>query len=150
MVAARSAALMLTGLLLTSLAGCATTHGRLTSSADRLEENAHAFASDSRYSSSSDERDTGMTHDAHELADSAREFRQTVNDRDAGDRDVKDSFDRLSRDYHALRDDVDHSDSREAREDLRPVTQAYLDVERDMEGYSGHDRYAEGDRGEPD
>lgn len=148
MIAAKSTALLLTGALLTALAGCATTHGRLSSSADRLEENAHAFATDSRYSASSEDRSSELAHDAHELADSSHEFRRAINDRHADDRDVKDAFDQVSHDYHSLRDDVDHSDSPDARADLRPVTQAYLDVERDMEGYSGHGRYAEGDRGE--
>jgi hypothetical protein len=38
---------------------------------------------------------------------------------------------------------VDRSDSREAQLDLKPVTEAYLDVEREMGGYRGdRDRYA--------
>jgi hypothetical protein len=45
---------------------------------------------------------------------------------------VKESFGRLSRSYHALRDEVERSDSREARIDLKPVTESYLDVEREM------------------
>jgi hypothetical protein len=45
---------------------------------------------------------------------------------------VKESFERLSRSYHALCDEVERSDSREARIDLKPVTKSYLDVEREM------------------
>ena len=54
------------------------------------------------------------------------------------------SFDDLSRSYHALRDDVQHSDSDYARRDLAPVTQAYLDVEDDMGG-AGPSRYSDAD-----
>ena len=36
---------------------------------------------------------------------------------------------------HALRDEVERSDSREARIDLKPITESYLDVEREMGGY---------------
>jgi hypothetical protein len=120
------------------LAACATTHGSLTTSADRLERSsdalAHRAASYSSYSA-----------DARELADEARDFRLTVTDRRADDRDVRDAFEKLSRDYHAVRDGVDRSNSRQAELDLRPVTTAYLDLERAIGGYPA-DRYAEHDR----
>jgi hypothetical protein len=57
-------------------------------------------------------------------------------------RDLDVAFESLSRSYHDLRDDVDRSDSREAQLDLKPVTEAYLDVEREMGGYRASDRYA--------
>lgn len=142
MVAARSISLTLIGVMLAALAGCATTHGRLTRSADRLERNASAFASDARYASDTVAANSEVSRDARDLADQADEFRHTVNDSRADDRDVQNAFDRLSRSYHTLRDDVDHSGSPQAMADMRPVTQAYLDVEGDMGGYPSH-RYAE-------
>jgi hypothetical protein len=119
------------------IAGCATTHGNLTSSADRLEHNADALARNARDGSIG-----SYSRDARELAGQAHTFRRTVQDRRADDPDVKSAFEELSRDYHNLRDGVDRSDSREAQVDLRPVTEAYLDVEREMGGYPDSHRYA--------
>ena len=110
------------------ISGCATTHGSLSSSADRLERNAAVLARNAPGSSS-------YSRDARELADEARDFRRTATDRRADDRDVKDAFERLSKDYHAVRDGVDHSNSSEAARELRPVTDAYLDIERAVGGY---------------
>ncbi len=118
------------------LAGCATTHGSLPSSADRLQRNAEVLARNARDDSSN------YSRDARELAAEARDFRLAVTDRRADDRDVKDSFERLSKDYHAVRDNVDRSHSRQAELDLRPVTDAYLDIERAVGGYPASDRYA--------
>jgi hypothetical protein len=131
-------------LVLAALAGCVTTHGNLASSADRLERNADALSSNSR-----DTRDygvaSGYSRDARELAEQTRDFRETLADRNADDRDVKAAFERVSHTYHKLREDVDRADSRQAEIDLRPITEAYLDVEREMGGYDRH-RYArEGD-----
>jgi len=117
------------------LAGCATTHGSLRSSADRLERNADTLARGAPSYSS-------YSGDARELADEARDFRVTVTDRRADDRDVKDAFEKLSHDYHAVRDGVERSNSHQAQVDLRPVTDAYLDIERAMGGYT-NDRYAD-------
>jgi hypothetical protein len=66
------------------------------------------------------------------------EFRSTVEDHSSTDSDVRVAFERLSRSCHAVRDEVDHSDSRTARSDLQPVTDSYLDIEREMGGYPGH------------
>ena len=115
------------------LAGCATTGGSLSSSADKLARNADTLArsadDDSRYS-----------RDARELADEAGDFHKLLSDRRADDRDVKTAFNELSRDYHALRDEVDRDDSRETRLDFRGVTEAYLDVEREMGRYAASER----------
>jgi hypothetical protein len=119
------------------LAGCATTHGNLSTSATRLERSSEVLARRAPVSSE-------YARDARELADEAHDFRLTANDRRADDRDVKDAFEKLSRDYHAVRDNVDRSNSRQAELDLRPVTDAYLDIERAMGGYPA-DRFA-GDR----
>lgn len=118
------------------LAGCATTHGSLTSSADRLERNAEVLSRNARDDS------PDYSRDARALASQARDFRLAVTDRRANDRDVKDAFERLSRDYHTVRDGVDRSHSRQAELDLRPVTDAYLDIERAVGGYPADRHYA--------
>lgn len=124
--------------LLVVLTGCATTHGSLASSAERLERNADALARDSRsYDSSS-----GYSNDARELADEAHDFRRAVTDQSADRRDVNAAFEQLSRRYHALRDEVDRSNSRDGEREFRPVTEAYLDVERAMGGYPNERRVA--------
>jgi hypothetical protein len=138
MIVARNIASTMAGLVLMALGGCATTHGNLTSSADRLERSADALNRDVRDEPASYSRDT------RELADRAHDFRRMVEDRRTDDRDVKASFEQLSRSYHAVRDEVDHSDSRQAQVDFKPVTEAYLDVEREMGGYPDSHRYARG------
>ncbi len=137
-----------------ALAGCATTrHGGLDSSADRLDRNAQAFAQDADEAPRGYSENTRYTEDARDFADRAHEFRRTVEDRDAGDRDAGDrdvraAFDELSRSYHELRDGVGRSDNPDARRDMQPVTQAYLDVEDNMRGTPS--RYSDaGYDGEP-
>ena len=115
------------------LAGCATTQSSLRSSADRLERNADALARDARGYDSSE-----YSRDAVQLADEAHD------DSRADRRDIDAAFQELSRKYHDLRDEIDRSNSREAQVDFRPVTEAYLDVERAVGGYPDRDsrRYA--------
>lgn len=128
-----------------ALAGCATTpHGGLDHSAYRLDQDAQAFAQDSEDAPRGYSEDTSYTEDARDFADRAHQFHRIVEDSSADSRDVRASFDELSRSYHALRDDVQHSESEDARRDLRPVTHAYLDVEDDVEG-TGPSRYSESD-----
>jgi hypothetical protein len=145
MMTAGKAAWLTASLMAIGLAGCATTrHGGLDSSADRLDRNAQAFAQDSEEAPRGYSENTAYTEDARDFADRAHEFRRTVEDRDVGDRDVKASFDELSRSYHALRDDVERSGDPAARRDMQPVTQAYLDVEDNMGG-APPSRYSEAD-----
>ena len=147
------AAWLAASLMTMALAGCATTrHGGLDSSADRLDRNAQAFAEDSRDAPRGYDESTSYTEDARDFADRAHEFRRTVEDRDTGDtgdRDVKVAFDELSRSYHALRDDVERSGSPDARRDMQPVTQAYLDVEDNMGGAQAPSRYSDEDDRNP-
>ena len=96
--------------------------------------NAQAFAQNAAEAPRGYDENTSYTEDARDFADRAHEFHRTVEDPGADKADVRASFDDLSRSYHALRDDVQHSDSDYARRDLAPVTQAYLDVEDDMGG----------------
>jgi hypothetical protein len=123
------------------IAACVTTSGSLSNSAERLERSAydlHADARDERLSSS-------YSRDAQDLAQEARDFRHTIEDHRASDRDKREAFADLSRSYHALRDEVEHSRDREAELDLKPVTDAYLDIEREMRRYGERDRYARDD-----
>ena len=137
-------------LMVIVLTGCATTrHGGLDSSADRLDRNAQDFAQASREAPRGYDENASYTEDARDFADRAHEFRRTVEDRDAEDRDVKTSFDELSRSYHALRDDVERSGNPDARRDMQPVTQAYLDVEDNMGGAQAPSRYSEEDDRDP-
>jgi hypothetical protein len=132
-------------LVAVSLAGCATTpHGGLDHSANRLDHNATAFAEDSQEAPRGYDEDANYTEEARDFADRAHEFRRTVEDPSSDKRDVSASFDELSRSYHTLRDDIQHSDSDAARHDLQPVTAAYLDVEDDMGG-AQPSRYSEAD-----
>jgi hypothetical protein len=71
-------------LVLAGVAGCVTTHGNLASSADRLERNADALTSDSRYTR--DHGTASYSRDARELAEETRDFRETLADRIAGER----------------------------------------------------------------
>jgi hypothetical protein len=122
-------------LMAVALAGCASTrHGGLNDSADRLDSNAQVFAQNAAEAPRGYDENTSYTGDARDFADRAHEFHRTVEDPGADKADVRASFADLSRSYHALRDDVQHSDSDYARRDLAPVTQAYLDVEDDMGG----------------
>jgi hypothetical protein len=119
-----------------ALCGCMTARSSLTNSAVNLDRSADALArtvSDAPPGDTSDR----YNRDVQALAEDAHAFRRTAEGHAASDADVRAAFDRVSRDYHAVRDDVDRSDSRTARDNLHPVTQSYLDVERDMSRYAG-------------
>jgi len=120
------------------LAGCATTQGNLASSAERLERSAEELRADARDDSAS----SGYYRDAQQFAEEARDFRRTLDDRHADREDVQDAFRDLSGRYHALRDEVERTRDRDAEIDFKPVTEAYLDVEREMRRYGDRDRYA--------
>ena len=147
MMTAGRARWLTASLVAVGLAGCATTHGGLNSSADRLDRNAQAYAQDTEEAPHGYAEHTGYTEDARDFADRAHEFRRTVEDEGADNRDVRASFDELSRSYHALRDDVERSGDRDARRDLQPVTQAYLDVEDNMGGAPSRYSQEDEDRG---
>lgn len=120
---------------LAALCGCVETRGNLTSAAERLEHNANAMARDARDLPSSEDYPAGYARDARQLADDAHEFRNTALDRGVSDPDTKAAFRRVSRSYLLVRDEAERSDSHDVRADLKPVTDAYLDVEREMGGY---------------
>ena len=145
MKAMRITVVTLASTAMLALFGCATGRSSLSNSAASLDRSADSLArrvSDEPAS----ETTTRYNRDVRALAEDAHEFRR-VSEQRASDSDVRAAFDRVSRDYHAVREDVDRSDSRVARDDLQPVTQSYLDVERDMGRYTGRP-YA--DRAYPD
>ena len=117
------------------LAGCVTTHGSLQSNAERLERSAVELQADAR-----DDGSNSYYRDAQEFAVEARDFRRTLEDRRADDDDIEDAFRDLSSRYHALRDEVERSRDRDAELDFKPVTEAYLDVEREMRRVDGDRR----------
>jgi hypothetical protein len=120
------------------LSGCATSpHGNLARSAERLDHNADVLARDDHGYAR-----TSYSREADELALKAHDFHRAVGDSRADKRDLDVAFESLSRSYHDLRDDVDRADNREAQLDLKPVTEAYLDVEREMGGYKAEGRTA--------
>lgn len=127
---------------LMSIGGCATTGGSLSGSATRLERSAVALQEEAR----DDGERSGYRADARELAEEARDFRRTVEDHRSSKEDVREAFSDVSKHYHAMRDEVERSRSRDAERDFQPVTAAYLDVEREMRSRDDRrDRYARDD-----
>lgn len=125
------------------LAGCASTGGGLASSAERLERASYAFQRDA----DAGREGRGYERDARSLAEEAKDFRMTLSDRRADDRDVRDAFQDLSRSYHAARDEVERNRGRDSAREFAAVTEAYLDVERAMNSSdSRRDRYAGDER----
>jgi hypothetical protein len=133
----KSTGLMVAACAVVGLAGCATTHGSLASSAERLERTSAELRADSRNDGSS-----AYYRDAQAFAEEARDFRRTLEDRHAERDDLNDAFRDLSGRYHALRDEVERVHDREIELDFKPVTEAYLDVEREMRRVGDRDRYA--------
>lgn len=145
MMTVRRAGWLTGSLMAVALTGCASTpHGGLDYSANRLDSDAQAFAQNAQEAPRGYNESRSYAEDAGDFADRAHEFRRTVEDPGADKRDIRASFDDLSRSYHSLRDDVQRSDSDYARRDLGPVTQAYLDVEDDMGG-AAPSRYSDAD-----
>jgi hypothetical protein len=127
---------------LMAVGGCATTGGSLSSSAERLERSAYALQEEAN---DSDVR-TDFRRDARELAEETREFNRVVEDRDSSKEDVHEAFEDVSRRYHALRDEVERDRDHEANAEFRDVTEAYLDVEREVRSRdSRRDRLARDD-----
>ena len=137
---ARNSASMATLAAVLGIAGCATTGGNLSSSSERLQNSAYELREDARDAGAN----SNLTRDADVFAEEARDFREVVRDHRGDDDDVQDAFRELSERYHALRDEVERTRSSEADKDFRPVTEAYLDVEREVRGSNEYesDRYA--------
>lgn len=115
------------------IAGCETTHFRTARAADTLDHRAGAFAARTCLEPNTSSQQ--HLRSACAFADQAYEFRQTLGN--AGDQEIVLVFQRLWRSYHALRDEVDGLHDRQLRADLKPVTQAFVDVQRHVKnGYS--------------
>ena len=137
--AGRLASSVLALALAGSIAGCVTSGGSLTNSAERLERSSYALEKNAYVQ----REDAGFRRDAVALAEEARDFRRTLTDSRADNADIRAAFSDLSRRYHELRDEVEHSHSRDAERDFQAVTDAYLDIEREMDR-PRKDRYARG------
>ena len=123
--------------IITVFTGCATTGASLSGSAERLERNAYALQKESR----DDGLRSSYAREARDLAEEARQFRRVLDHR-SRDGELQDAFADLSKRYHALRDEMDRTrNSRDANVEFKAVTDAYLDIEREMRR-KGHDRYA--------
>jgi len=150
---AGSLTMLLASLALAGLAGCAAnTRANLTNAADNLEYNANALVRDAGDQVARSADVTPRSHerlayasdyarDAHALARDAHEFRQVV-DEGGTERAVREAFDRVSRSYHAVRDEVAHSDNPQARRDLAPVTDSYRALQHELGIHPGSDEYA--------
>src|SRR5215472_16666847 len=144
MVVTRSVTVVVASLALAGLAGCAT-RGNLTNATENLEDNANAPVRDAHHeiARNADDEDTRSEYaadyvrDARALANAAHQLRLAVEDR-ASDSEVRAAFDRVRRSYHAVRDEVTHSDSRVARRDLGPVTDSSRAVEHELGIYPAH------------
>lgn len=151
----RSLTMLVAALALAALGGCASTRGNLTSAAHNLEYNANTLASDSGAYARGDEapppreaprpdevagypNDYAAARDARALARDAHEFRVVV-DEGGSDTDLRKAFDRVSRSYHAVRDEVDHSDNRQAHRDLGAVTDSYRSLQHELGIYQGNE-----------
>jgi hypothetical protein len=134
MTVVRTLVLAVAAASLGALAGCVSTRGHLTSDTHQLESDARALAADAGPVPAGPgvAYPTIYARDSVALADSARDLRHAIED--GADGDVRIAFDRVSRAYHAVRDEVEHSDNLQARNDLGPVTEAYRAVENDL-GY---------------
>jgi outer membrane murein-binding lipoprotein Lpp len=113
---------------LAGLAACVSTRDSVATSADDLERHANVLAQDATYQKSNPDYDALM-RDTRGLAEDARDFRHVVEGR-GSDSDVQVAFDRVSRSYHAVRDEVEHSDSLQERRDFTPVMDSYHDIEQ--------------------
>ncbi len=109
---------------LSGVTGCATTGPSLSSSAGRLEDSSFAMERNADQSR--------VRQDARELSEEAREFRRTLMSNRADRRDVREEFADVSRSYHSLRDEVERVGDRETDRYFEPVTNAYLDIEREI------------------
>ena len=145
MLVARTVTVVVASGILLTLASCATTsRANLTNAADNLEYNANALARHAHDESARTDYRLRYEHDARALADDAHDLRRAVDDR-AARADVHASFERLRRSYHAVRDEVAHSDSVQARRDFGPVTDSYRDVEHEL-GVHPDEREVRADR----
>jgi hypothetical protein len=134
---------LVVALALGALAGCVTnTRANLSNAAQNLEYNASALVHDTGDDVARGDQRTDETadysHYSHEyardasaLARNAHELRVAL-DEGASNSELHVVFDRLSRSYHAVRDEISHSDSLQARRDFGPVTDSYHAIAHEL------------------
>ena len=126
---ARNVMFVTASALLVTLAGCATTpRNPLVDSADTLAHSAHALADHS------DAISPTLEWDAHQLAESTFQFRTAVPVNGTDDASAKAAFGAVARNYQKVNEDVNQVNTANARAALRPVTEAYQAVARQMGG----------------
>ena len=147
-----SLTMVVASLALAGLAGCATnSRAGLANAADNLEYNANALVHDAGNQVARSDQVTPRSdatvayasdyaRDAHALARDAHEFRAVVNE-GGTERAVREAFDRVSRSYHAVRDEVAQSENPQARRDLAPITDSYRALQHELGIYPGNDEY---------
>lgn len=126
----------LVSVLLVCVAGCATTRGDLESGANQLERAAHKLALDTRDVASATGYQAAHVRDAQALAQETHVFRKAADDRAARNQDLRSAFERVSRNYRVVHEEVDHSDNLQIRADFGAVTDAYALTEHDIGGYT--------------
>jgi hypothetical protein len=150
----RGTGIAVLALALAGLAGCATTmvtRANLSNDAQNLEYNANALVRGTGYEVARRDDLADETADypryAHEyardaraLARNAHDLRVAVDER-ASAGEVRAAFARVSRSYHAVRDELTHSDSLQAQRDFGPVTASYREIEHELGISPGRDEY---------
>jgi phage shock protein A len=127
---ARNVMLTTVSAMLIGLAACATTRNPLVDSADTLNHNAQALAQQS------DAMTPVLEQDAHQLAQSTLEYRSVVGLNGTDIASARTAFESVSRNYQKVKDDIAQVNTPNARADLRPVTEAYENVERMLQSAS--------------
>jgi hypothetical protein len=131
----RTVLVVISWLAVVLVAGCETMHTRTARAADKLEQRIDAFSASACYQSSAACASPQEFAAARWFADQVQEFRETCEN--GGDQEVVLAFQQLWRSYHALRDEVYRLRDRQLLVDFKPVTQAFVDVQRDVKnGYS--------------
>jgi hypothetical protein len=150
----RGTGIAVLALALAGLAGCATTivtRANLSNDAENLEYNANALVRGTGYEVARRDDLADETADypryAHEYARDARALARNAHDlrvaleERASASEVRAAFARVSRSYQAVRDEVTHSDSDQARRDFGPVTASYREIEHELGISAGRDEY---------
>ena len=108
----------------------------VANTADRLEQDSDLLARDAAAPTERSDYATGFARgfarDTHQLANDAHALRRTVEERDSSDADVQTAFDRVSRSFHAVRDEVNHADMEGAQRDFRPLANDYRDLRGEL------------------
>ena len=115
---------------LLTIAGCAGTPSASTSPAQRqlvrsaqtLDDNARVLAA------RADTQTPGFAADAHELEQRTYDLHAAAASGRASDSELRADFEKVTRSYQALRDDVQRLDTPDAHADLALVDDAYHDV----------------------